>query len=96
MAGEKDKPIANPLIVLREEFDDRAILFDPDTGKGMGINPTGVFIWKLLDGLHTTIDILEKLQAECDNVSEEAENDINDFIRNLSEQGLVGFEVRGG
>jgi len=24
---------------------------------GMGINPTGVFIWKLLDGLHTTIDI---------------------------------------
>ena len=36
MAGEKDKPIANPLIVLREEFDDRAILFDPDTGKRHG------------------------------------------------------------
>ena len=28
----EDKPIANPLIVLREEFDDWAILFDPDSG----------------------------------------------------------------
>jgi hypothetical protein len=29
---EQKNPIANPLIVLREEFDDWAILFDPDTG----------------------------------------------------------------
>ena len=45
-----DKPIANPLVVLREEFDDWAILFDPDTGNAFGLNPTGVYLWKLLDG----------------------------------------------
>ena len=42
-------PVANPLIVLREEFDDWAILFDPDTGSAVGINPVGVAIWKVLD-----------------------------------------------
>jgi hypothetical protein len=26
-----DKPIANPVVVLREKFDDWAILFNPDT-----------------------------------------------------------------
>jgi len=26
-----DKPIANPIVLLREEFDDWAILFNPDT-----------------------------------------------------------------
>jgi len=93
---EKARPVANPLIVLREEFDDWAILFDPGTGKGMGLNPTGVFIWKLLDGSHALNDILEKLHEECENVPEEAENEIKDFIQELIEQGLAGFEVTGG
>ena len=42
--------LANPVAVLREEFEDAAVLFDPDTGEGYGLNPVGVFIWKLLDG----------------------------------------------
>jgi len=93
---EKARPVANPLIVLREEFDDWAILFDPDTGKGMGLNPTGVFIWKLLDGSHTLNDILEKLRGECENVPEDAGNEIKDFIQELTGRGLAGFEVAGG
>ncbi len=44
------KPIVNPYVQLREEFDDWAILFNPDTGRGFGLNPTGVRVWKLLDG----------------------------------------------
>lgn len=92
---EKARPIANPLIVLREEFDDWAILFDPDTGKGMGLNPTSIFIWKLLDGSHTLNDIMEKLLKECENVPKEAENDLKEFIQELIERGLAGFEVAG-
>jgi hypothetical protein len=29
------------LVLLREEFDDWAVLYDPDTGYGFGLNPTG-------------------------------------------------------
>ena len=32
-----DKPIANPIIVFREEFDDWALLFNPDTDIVCGV-----------------------------------------------------------
>jgi SynChlorMet cassette protein ScmD len=89
----KDKPIANPLLVLREEFDDWAILFDPDTGDGFGLNPVSVFIWKRLDGKHTVKDILRELLEECEDAPENAEQEINEFIEELKEKGYVGYEV---
>ena len=58
-----EKPIANPLIILREEFDDWAVLFDPDTGCCFGLSPTGVFVWKLLDGEHSVDDLLEDIRT---------------------------------
>lgn len=45
-----DRPIANPLAVLREEFDEWALLSDPDTGNLVDLNPVSVFIWKYLSG----------------------------------------------
>jgi len=92
--AEKDKPIANSLIVLREEFDDWAILFDPDTGNALGLNPVGVFIWKLLDGSHTVEDILKKLRESCEKVPEEVEDHLKEFIQSLVERGLTGHEVK--
>ena len=93
---EQKNPIANPLIVLREEFDDWAILFDPDTGNAFGLNPTGVFIWKLLDGKHGTEDIIKKLRDEADDVPEDAGEHARQFIASLEQQGLVGYEVIAG
>ena len=87
-------PVANPLIVLREEFDDWAILFDPDTGNAFGLNPTGVFIWKLLDGKHGADDIAVKLREEADEVPDDAPEHIRQFIGSLEQQGLVGYEVQ--
>ena len=49
---DDERPIANHFVLLREEFDDWAILFNPDTGRGFGLSPTGVYVWKLLDGEH--------------------------------------------
>jgi SynChlorMet cassette protein ScmD len=87
------KPIANPLIVFREEFDDWAILFDPDTGDGFGLNPVSVFIWKRLDGKHTLQDILEDLREACEDAPENAEQEIKDFIEELAGKGYAGHEV---
>ena len=89
-----NKPVANPVVLLREEFDDWAVLFDPDTGNAFGLNPTGVFVWKCLDGSRTVGDILNTLQENCKEVPDEAEQHLNNFILNLSEQGLVGYEIQ--
>lgn len=91
---DNQKPVANPLIVLREEFDDWAVLFDPDSGDGFGLNPVGVFIWKCLDGRHTFQDILNDLRRESNDVPEEAEGHLKEFIQNLLEQGLAGYETQ--
>jgi SynChlorMet cassette protein ScmD len=94
MALENDKPIANPLIVLREEFDDWAILFDPDSGKGYGLDPVSVFIWKRLDGQHTIKDIMADLDENCEDMPEDAEDRVGEFIQELMAQGLAGSEVK--
>jgi SynChlorMet cassette protein ScmD len=91
-AVDTRNPVVNPLIVLREEFDDWAILFDPDTGNAFGLNPTGVFIWKHLDGKHAPEEIVGKLAAEADDVPQDAADHIREFIQNLEQQGLVGYE----
>ena len=87
--------LANPLIVLREEFDDWAILFDPDTGDAFGLNPTGVFVWKLLDGRHSMDDIVQKLRDEAEGVPDEVPQQIDEFVQSLEKQGLVGYEMTG-
>jgi SynChlorMet cassette protein ScmD len=91
---QQNNPIANPELVLREEFDDWAVLFDPDTGDGFGMNPVGVFIWRLLDGLHTEADITVAVKQTYENVPEDADSHVRDFIEDLVKRGFVGYEVQ--
>lgn len=87
------KPIANPQVVLREEFDDWAVLFNPDTGNGFGLNPTGVYLWKLMDGEHLLGDLLTALRREAIDVPEEAHEHIAAFVEELATRGLVGYQI---
>ncbi len=90
---EIKRPIANSSLVLREEFDDWAILFDPDSGDGFGLNPVSVFVWKRLDGEHTPTQILNEIKNHFDNVPDEAGNHLQEFIQDLLNRGFVGYEV---
>jgi SynChlorMet cassette protein ScmD len=90
---KSNTPVANPMLVLREEFDDWAILFDPDTGDAFGMNPVSVFIWKRLDGKHSKQEILKELRQNCEDVPENAEQDVNDFLQELIKRGYAGYET---
>lgn len=91
---DNDKAVANSLTVLREEFDDWAVLFDPDSGNAFGLNPVGVFIWKRLDGHHTIQDILKELHENCEDVPDEAEEHLRSLVQGLVERGLAGYEAK--
>jgi SynChlorMet cassette protein ScmD len=85
-------PITNPMIVLREEFDNWAFLFNPDTADMLVINPAGVVVWKAMNGKNSTQDILAELKEHFSEVPDKALDDVNAFIKDLETNGFVGFE----
>ena len=88
-----DKPVANPVIVLREEFDDWAVLFNPDTAEAVGINPIGVTIWKLMDGERNLEEIVADVKEQFADVPEAATEEVSSFISNLAESGFIGYDL---
>ena len=88
-----DKPVANPVVVLREEFDDWAVLFNPDTAGAVGINPVGVTVWKLMNGERNLEEIVTHVKKEFDDVPETVNEEVTDFVSNLTESGFVGYEL---
>ncbi len=87
------KPIANPYVMLREEFDDWAILFDPDTGHGFGLSPTGVYVWKCLDGEHSIDEMIEGVRRNVKDVPKEAGEQLFAFIEDLTKHGLAAHDA---
>jgi SynChlorMet cassette protein ScmD len=91
--NQTDKPIANPIVVLREEFDDWAVLFNPDTADAVGTNPVGVAVWKLMDGKRSLEDIVSKIRNDFGDAPDAARDEIAAFVNTLADHGLVGLEL---
>ena len=87
------RAMIKPHMVLREEFDDWAVMFDPDTGHTGGLNPVSVYVWKRLDGEHTVDDIVQSLRRDCGGVPEDAPVYVNQFIDDLIERGVAEIEA---
>ena len=60
--NEASNPTANPVISLREEVVDWAVLFNLDTAAVQSINPVGVVIWRQMDGQHSLVQIVAELK----------------------------------
>ena len=87
------RPIRNPLVVLREEFDDWAVLFNPDSANAIGINPVGVSVWKAIDGQRDILKIVSEIKKEFSEVPQTAAGDISAFIGELHRNGFVGYDL---
>jgi SynChlorMet cassette protein ScmD len=90
---QTDRPIANPIVVLREEFDDWAVLFNPETAYALGTNPVGIAVWKLLDGRMSIEDIVAKIKNSFEDSPDATSKEIAAFVDTLAENGFVGLEV---
>ena len=82
--------IANPNMVLREEDDDAALLFDPDTGAVRILNVTAVAVWKLLDGRRDLGQIIAALREQFDEMDAEAEAQVVQLLNDCHAIGAVG------
>ncbi len=88
-----EMPIANPIIVLREEFDNWAFLFNPETTSIVVINPVGVAVWKAMNGKNRREDIISELKKHFTEVPDKVADDVDEFISDLEKRGFVGFEI---
>ena len=91
--NQADRPIANPIVVLREEFDDWAVLFHPDTAEAVGTNPVGVAVWKQMDGKKSLEDIVLEIKNSFEESPDAVGTEIAAFVDKLAENGFVGLEV---
>jgi SynChlorMet cassette protein ScmD len=84
-----DRPKAASHIVYREEFDDRIMLFNPDTGRTVGLNSLGVLIWQFLDGHRQIDDIVNEIKNEFQDVPDDVKAHVEEFVANLCEKGMA-------
>ena len=90
----KETVTVNSSVVLREEFDDWAILFDPDTNICLGINPVGVYIWRRLEEGLAITEIISSLKRDCNDVPPDVAGHVRDFIDSLISRGLAEKSAR--
>lgn len=90
-----DQPIANPQVMLREEFDDWTVLFHPLTGDVVGVGPVGVTIWKLLGGRRTLAEIAAEIHARFEDAPDTVLEDTVAFVDDLKRRLFVTLSPDG-
>jgi hypothetical protein len=82
----------NPGIVLREEDDSGTLLFNPDTGDVLVLNPTGRLIWDACAGGADIGMILDGMREAFEDVPEDAPGDVTSFLSMLTAGGFLRSE----
>lgn len=84
--------IQNPDINVREEDEDGALLFNPDTDQVRMITKTGFYIWGLCSKEHSVSDIVTAFKNDYDDVPEqEIVADVEEFINKMLDAGFLGI-----
>jgi hypothetical protein len=85
------KYMTNPDVVLREEDEDGALIYNPDTDQIKVINPTGLFIWQQCDGSKNLTGIVSAMQESYDEVpGDEVSEQVEKFIDDMVKTGFIG------
>lgn len=85
----------NPDVVLREEDEDGALLFNPDTSEVRVLNATGLFVWRMCDGA-TEEDFVSALSGAFDEVpTGRVREDVDRFVSDLLAAGFLGRAAGG-
>jgi Coenzyme PQQ synthesis protein D (PqqD) len=76
--------------VAYRNIEDQVVLIDPEGENVMILTEVGSFIWNLLDGNMDQALLLDKILEQFDVEREIAEKDLQSFLDQLEERGLIG------
>lgn len=88
-------PIPNPSVIFREGVDGWAVLVNMDTAASVALNPTGILVWKAIDGKRDVKSVVEKVKDNFTAVPDSVSDDVLSLIKILQDDGFVGVEVEG-
>ena len=80
-AMDTTRYIVNPDVNLREEDEDGALLYNPDSDRVQLLNSTGLYIWKFCKQERMVSEIITALQADFDDAPVDAiTTDVEEFV----------------
>jgi len=84
--------VQNPDVNLREEDEDGALLFNPDTDRVELLNSTGLYIWKLCAEGRTISEVVAAFKADFDELPEdEVASHVEEYINQMVDSGFLGM-----
>ena len=75
--------------VLDTEIDDQTVMMDIEQGSYFGLNKTATEIWAMLAKPMVVGELCDRLTEEFDVPREQCEQQVNDFLENLLDRGLL-------
>ena len=90
-----ERPIANPVVVIRAWRGGWSVLFNPDTADAVGVNAVGMAMWALMDGRHSLDDIRRAVEEAFADVPGGVARDVAAFVDDLAARGFVGYALDG-
>lgn len=78
-----------PENVLFQEVGDEAVLLSLDKGHYFGLDEIGTHIWNLIKEKKNAEEIIAVITEEYDVEAEQFKQDLDDFVTELQESGLI-------
>jgi hypothetical protein len=75
--------------VLSSEVDDEEVVLDTESGTYYGLNAVGRLLWEQLQEPCTVEELVDAVASEFDVGREECRADVDAFLTDLGEAGLV-------
>ncbi len=75
--------------ILWRELDGEAVLLSPSAGSSYNLNQVGTFIWKMLDGKHSSHDIATAICEAYEVEYEQALQDVENILVELRDNDLL-------
>ncbi len=79
----------HPDVISTQLDEEESVLLSLETQRYYSLNETGSRIWDLLSGGRSVEEIAEAITAEWDTTYDEALHYVEQFLEELSEEGLV-------
>ena len=85
----RERPRRHPLTAYKEIGDEGGLVVLSGRAEVKVLNPVGSTVYGLLAGEHTIDEIVDAVVAEFEVPAEQARRDVNDFIAELADHGML-------